>query len=381
MSNHTYEIIVKNGRLLLPENGISAGNLAVKEGNIVESAPEPFPDEDAKLVLDAHSAFVVPGLIDFHTHILFGVAPLAVPANDYMLSHGVTTVIDAGSGGVDSLKDSLRVMADAQLRALAFMHISRLGIPQLDMHGDLLDISNAAVEETAQAIRENHDRYLGVKVRYGPRGVIGDHGIKVIELAKEAAVKSESNVMVHINHYPGTELKEILDLLEAGDIITHCFHDHETLRITDIDDNILDEVWDARERGIIFDVAHGRGSFSFKVTSDALRQGFEPDVISSDLHLHSIKGPAFDLLTTMGKFLNLRMEPEAILRKATEVPANLIGKPELGSLNKGTPADCTVLKIEEGSFHFYDCYGNEELWPKRFTCLATIQNGKIVYQK
>ena len=217
-------------------------------------------------------------------------------------------------------------------------------------------------------------------VRYGPKRVIADHGIKVIELAKKAAVKGGCPLMVHINHYPGTELREILEMLDSGDIVTHCYHDHETLRITDRDGTILKEVEKARERGILFDVAHGKGSFGFRVAGNSISQGFEPDTISSDLHQLSINGPSYDLPTTMSKLLNLGMSPENILRKVTETPARVIGRPDLGTLNEGTPADISLFTITEGNFHFIDCYGNEADWPLSFSCLATIQNGHVVYE-
>ncbi len=381
MSSFPCDIMIKNG-LVYQENGrLEKSNLVIANGLIAQSSTAAYNESVATKVVDASGAFVVPGLVDLHAHVLYGVAPLAVPADNYFLKSGVTTVVDAGSTGIDSLEKSLRVIADSPVRLFMLLHISRIGIPSLDMMGDLVDIRNAAVDETADAIRAHPDLILGVKVRYGPKRVIGNNGITVIELAKKAAQKAGCPLMVHIGFYPGTELKEILGLLESGDIVTHCYHDHDSLGITGQNGVILKEVEKARERGILFDVGHGKGSFGFSVARDAIKQGFEPDTISTDLHQKSINGPAYDMPTTMSKLLNLGMSPESILRKVTEAPARIIGRPDLGTLNEGTTADISIFTIEEGNYHFTDCYGNEADWPLHFFCLATIQNGCLVYDK
>jgi len=381
MTAQSFDIIIKNGRVFKGNGFFEKSTIAIANGTIMLNTQAEVDERGAKKVIDANDAYVVPGLVDLHAHILYGLAPLAVPADDYFLKSGVTTVVDAGSTGVDMIDSSLSLLTSSAIRSYMLLNISRIGIPQSDMLGDLLDIGNAAVDETTAAVRAHPDLILGIKVRYGPVGVIGNNGIKVIELAKKAAKKAGCPVIAHINHYPGTELGEILSLLESGDIITHCYHDHETLRITRHDGVLLEEVQKARERGILFDVAHGNGSFGFTVARDALKQGFEPDTISTDLHQMSINGPSYDLPTTMSKLLNLGMTSESILTKVTESPARIIGRPELGSLNEQTPADISLFAVEDGHFNFTDCYGNKATWPLRFSCMATIQTGELVYKK
>jgi dihydroorotase len=203
-----------------------------------------------------------------------------------------------------------------------------------------------------------------------------------LPLARAIAVAESVGkpVMVHIGSAARmhVSLDEVLSLLRPGDIITHTYHGK--------DGGLLDEqcrvraaALAARARGVLFDVGHGAGSFSFAVARAALVQGFPPDVISSDLHTYSLLSPVGDLVTTMAKFMHLGMPLIDTVRRVTEAPAQVIGQARrLGHLAPGADADIAILRLESGAYRFKDCDGNVEQGAVRLSPVCTIKRGSLV---
>jgi dihydroorotase len=196
-------------------------------------------------------------------------------------------------------------------------------------------------------------------------------------IAKEAAEKVGRPLMVHIGSAPPTA-GQLLPVLRCGDILTHAFRGDPN-SLLNVDGNILPELIDAKQRGVILDLGHGAGSFSFDSARKMLDQGIEPDVISSDLHAASIHGPVYNLPTTMSKMLNLGMPLEGVIQAVTCNPARAIGyEKELGNLQVGTVGDITIMDIEKGTFEFQDCFNNQLQGERKLVPYFTIMGGEPI---
>jgi dihydroorotase len=349
-------------------------DVAVSDGRIAAVAEDLSPDR-AKRVLDVRDQIVCPGLIDIHAHVYAGVTTWGIRADSVCPRTGVTTVVDAGSPSWATLPGFRDyIAAPAKTRVLAYVHISGIGLVYGPV-GEMLDLAFADPERTAAAILENPDLTVGVKVRQG-KNQVGANGVSPLRLAIRAAELAKKPVMVHIGS--GVPLPDILNLLRAGDVLTHCFHgngDH----LLGPDEKVLPEAWEARKRGVLFDVGHGGGSFSFEIARAALDQGFVSDVISTDLHTSSIRGPAFDLPTTMSKMLFLGLSPEEVIERTTVAPARAIGRfPELGTLAVGAVADIAVLRLVDGEFVLTDTRRDRRVANRRIVATHTIRAGEIL---
>jgi len=196
----------------------------------------------------------------------------------------------------------------------------------------------------------NRDLILGIKVRMDRNAARGT-GIEGMRRARELADRVELPLMVHIAAGPPT-LREVVELMRPGDVLTHCFTGQN--RVIDDERRLLPFVREVWDRGVVMDIGHGTGSFSFEVAEAMLAQGLPPDVISSDIHQMSVQGPMFDLPTTMAKFLALGMSLDDVVERATSRAARAMNRPELGTLRVGGPADVALFRLREGSFTFYD---------------------------
>jgi dihydroorotase len=215
---------------------------------------------------------------------------------------------------------------------------------------------------------------VGIKVRLGYQ-MVGERGLPALRLAREAADRLDLPLMVHIIDLP-EPLPEILPLLRRGDIITHCFHG-ERNGILDGAGRVLRSVREAAERGVLFDVGHGVGSFSFEVGRKALADGLLPNTISSDLHAHNIDGPVFDLATTLSKFLHLGLPIEEVIRRATHNPARAIGWGDrIGTLAPGAQADIATFALAEGRFTLTDATGTSVQATQRLIPRHVIRAGR-----
>jgi len=373
-----YDLLLKGGKIIDKSQGISGKlDIAFAKGQIA-AIKVGIPAEQSAQVIDVTGKLVTPGLIDIHAHVFTNCTNLGIAVDDICPRTGVTTLVDAGSAGWVTLPGFRKYIIEQSItRVLCLVHISTLGLIYSGI-GEMLNIDYANTEAAAQAVAENRDVAIGVKVRQG-QSIVGENGFEPLRRAVKAAEISDTFVMVHIGSMPYT-LPEALKLLRSGDIVTHCFHGRET-GVLDENGKLLDEVRVARREGIIFDIGHGAGSFSFKTARVALDSDFPPDVISSDLHASSINGPVFDMPTTLSKFLYLGMPLEDVIEKSTAAPAKVIGREELGALKIGTTGDVAVFELVEGEFELRDAAGNTVTANQRLMPVLTIKDGRVIGER
>ncbi len=352
-----YDLVLKGGRVLDERNGVDAVlDVAIKAGKI--AAVGPGLAASASHVEDVGGAIVAPGLIDIHTHVYHKATSLSVDPGFISRRSATTTLVDAGSAGAgnyDGFRDY--VMAQSPYRILAFLNISFPGIFGFDkdvMIGEATLREMLPVHRCVAKIEENRDRIVGVKVRIGGP-VTGELSLGALELALEAANAVGLPLMTHIGTAPPS-YADVVSMLRPGDILTHCFRPDPNSALG-TDGKVLKEVRAARERGVLFDIAHGMGAFGYETTEGALKDGFLPDLISSDVHVIAVEGPGFDLLHTMSKLLNCGLTLPEVIGMSSNRPALAVRRPELGHLGVGAPADITVLKQVDSNYMFEDVVG------------------------
>ena len=371
-----YDLLIRGGRVLDPGRGVDrVADVAFLDGRVAAVEEGIDPDRAAD-ILDAVGALVVPGLIDLHAHVYWGGTALGVDAEEIGARSGTTTFVDAGSAGAGNFRGFRRhVIEPSRGRILAFLNISFAGIYALSRElfvpegedGRLLHIG-----ECVRVAREHADVVVGVKVRLGHYGS-GAAGLAPLAPALAAAEELGLPVMVHID-LPPPDLGEVLDRLRVGDVLTHCARPAPNAPVLD-DGRLRDEMVAARERGVVFDIGHGAGSFGFDVARRLLEQGFVPDVISSDVHAISVDGPAYDLLVTMTKLLALGLPLEEVVRRATAAPAAVLGRPDLGTLTPGAAGDATLLKLVDGEVDLIDATGERLRAGSAFALRGRVKAG------
>lgn len=352
-----YDLVLKGGRVLDERNGVDAVlDVAIKDGCI--AAVSENLAVAASRVEDVSGSIVAPGLIDIHTHVYHKATSLSIDANFIARRSATTTLVDAGSSGAgnyDGLRDY--VMARSPYRIFAFLNISFPGIFGFDKGLSLGEATFGAmlpVDRCVAKIEANRDRIVGVKVRIG--GPVTDtFGLGALELALEAAEAVGLPLMTHIGTAPPS-YADVVSMLRPGDILTHCFRPAPNAAL-DEDGKVLEAVQAARARGVLFDIAHGMGAFGYAIAEGALREGFPPDLISSDVHVIAVEGPGYDLLHTMSKLLNCGLSLPDVIGMSTSRPALAMRRPQLGHLGVGAPADITVLKQVASNYVFEDVEG------------------------
>lgn len=383
-----YDLLLKGGTVIDPSQGIHRRmDVALKDGKI--AALRDRIEEEAEEAINVSDKLVVPGLIDLHTHVYWGGTSLGVHADELSVRSGVTTFVDAGSAGAGNFAGfKEHVIETSRARIFAFLNIGFAGIfgfmgarpdGRATLVGELCDIRLANVGEAVRIGRAYPRHIVGIKVRAGIDGSCDFPGVEPIFTARRAAEELGKPLMAHIGLPPPTT-DTMLPILRSGDILTHAFRGDPN-SVLDGKGRPLPELVEARERGVIIDLGHGSGSFSFETARKMLDQGFLPDVISTDVHVLSINGPAYDLPTTMSKMLNLGMRLDDVIRACTHNPAKVIGyEDELGTLREGTAGDITVLELAEGAFEFRDAFRNKMLGRKKLRPTLTILKGKVLGQ-
>ncbi|MBZ5596333.1 MAG: amidohydrolase/deacetylase family metallohydrolase [Acidobacteriia bacterium] len=364
-----YSLVLRNGHVIDPSQGLHrVTDVAVQEGRIAAVGGALGP---GLVERDLRGKYVCPGLIDLHGHWWEGSSWGIDP--DICLNHGVTTVVDAGTTGFINFPAFRKTQVSAAtVRVLAFVNISGIGIPTT-LVGELEDIRFARPLETGRVIEGNRDLCVGVKLREGT--MTGRHGKEALEKALEAASFPGLRLMVHITK--GADTRHILGRLRPGDIVTHCFQGRGDGILAESDHHLLPEVVAARKNGVLFDVGHGAGAFSWDVARKAFEYFFYPDTISTDLHRFSIARWAFDMPSVMSKFLHMGMPLADVILKSTWAPALAIGRAgELGTLKPGAVADIFVFELEEGSFPLEDTHLRKESASRRIRPFLTIKDGR-----
>ena len=385
---------IAGGRVLDPARGIDAtGTVSIADGVItgvdvtggdassdgVASGDRASSDgargpAGERQVIDAAGLLVTPGLVDVHTHLFPGVSHYGVEPDAHCLGRGVTTAVDAGSSGAQTFPGLRRyVIERSRTRILAFLNIAVQGMISR-LVGELEDIRWASPEQAIARARENPGLIVGIKVRLGHQ-MVGNDPAPALRLAREAADALGLPLMVHvIDMRPA--LAWLLPYLGPGDLVTHCFHGNEG-GILDPGGRVLPAAVAARERGVLFDVGHGEGSFAYRVARSALAQGFPPDTISSDLHAHNVAGPVFDQAVTLSKLLHLGMPLEGVIRAATSTPAAAVRREtRIGALAAGREADVSVFELREGSWPLPDAAGATEVVERLLVPRMVIRAGQ-----
>ena len=367
-----YDLLIAGGEVLDPGAAIVGHyDLAISAGRVALVAPRIDPGL-AHRIVDARGQIVTPGLVDLHTHIYWGATYWGVEADPIAARTGVTTWLDAGSAGAYSFPGFRRYVGEAsRVRAFGLLNLSGIGLIAPTWEFANLDYCDVGL--AVEVVEANRDLILGIKARID-RNTTRGSGIRPLELARELADHVALPLMVHIGNGP-PPLEQIAALLRPGDILTHCFTggDH---RILDDAGLVREHVALLRDRGVLLDIGHGAGSFSYAVAEAALEQGIVPDVISSDIHQLSVQGPMYDLPTTLSKFLNLGMSLPDVVARATCRPAAVMRRPDLGTLKPGSPADIALFRMEQGDYTFHDVDMAPRRGTKRLVNTLTLVNGE-----
>jgi dihydroorotase len=373
-----YDLLLKGGTVIDPGQEVHAAlDVAFAQGMVAQVAGD-IPTWQASQVVEVPGALVAPGLIDLHVHVFEGISYLGVPPDSSCLAHGVTTVVDAGSSGADTFAGFRKYVIEmSETRILAQLNISAQGMLESEI-GELDELKWANVPKALQVIEKNRDLIVGIKVRLTRDSIVGQSaGLQPLYRAREAADATGLPIMVHPSMAWCASLDDVLQVMKGGDILTHSYHGHDT-GILDQDRRVRPAVREARERGVLFDVGHGAGSFSWDVCETALAQGFLPDTISSDLHTGNINGPVYDLATVVTKFLHLGLSLDEALSRVTCVPAGLIGRSgHIGTLKVGNWGDAAVFDLQEGRFELADCHKQVRLGRQRLAPRLVIVRGHL----
>jgi dihydroorotase len=374
----SYDLLVKGATLIDPAHGIQAPADVAFAGGLVAAVGKDLPASQASSTVDASGHLIAPGMVDLHVHVFDGVSFLGVPPDPTCLARGVTTVVDAGSAGADTFPGFVKYVIEVSAtRIFAQLNISSQGMLSPAI-GELDDLQWASVPRALQMIEQHRDLILGVKVRLTRDSVVGKSaGLQPLYRAREAADAAELPIMVHPQGAWCASLDDILAVMKDRDILTHSYHGRSH-GILDEQNKVRRSVRKARERGVVFDVGHGAGSFSWQVCETALAQEFPPDTISSDLHTGNVNGPVYDLATTVSKFLHLGFSLEDALAKVTASPAQVIGMADrIGTLAVGAWGDAVVLGLEEGAFELRDCHDQVRTGRQRLVPRTVIKDGRI----
>ncbi|MCE2402938.1 amidohydrolase/deacetylase family metallohydrolase [Candidatus Poribacteria bacterium] len=376
------DLIIKNGTLIDPTQGIHAPKDVAFTDGCVSTVSDAIPSSEARDVVNADGCYVTPGLIDLHVHVFHGVSHFGIEPDPTCLARGATTVVDAGSAGADTFPGFRKYVIDvSDTRILAQLNISSQGMLTREI-GELENPDYADVDKACRMIEQHRDIMLGVKVRLTRESIVGERaGMQPLHKAREAADAAGLPMMVHPQDAWCQSIDDILAVMGKRDILTHCFHDM-ACGILGENGKIRDSVHAAIERGVIFDVGHGAGSFSWDVVEKAMEQGVEPTTISSDLHVYNINGPVYDLVNVVNKFLYLGMSLDDALAKVTSVPADTILMPgQVGTLAAGAWGDAVVFEMREGEFQLVDASGKAKTCRQKLEPIVVIKGGKVYRQK
>ena len=325
-----------------PEGAI---DLLIDGDGSIAKVGRDLPRDSGAEHLAGNGAFVSPGWCDLHVHVWHGGTDISIRPRQCGLERGVVTLVDAGSAGEANFAGFREfVIEPAAERIFAFLNIGSIGLVACNRVSELIDIRSIDVERTLACVEANRDVIRGIKVR-ASHVILGSWGITPVKVAKKVARIARLPLMVHVGEPPPI-LDEILELLDPGDIVTHCFNGKPGGNILD-DDQIYALAEKCAAGGVVLDVGHGAASYSFRVAEVAIKRGLLPQTISTDLHLRCLEHPVWDLATTMAKLLAAGMPFEEVVAAATVRPMAILGLPTSDLLAPGRRAEFTVFDVVE----------------------------------
>ena len=369
----TYDLLLRGGHVIDPANNMDGrADVGISDGKIAAVGRDLDPAKSEK-TLDVTGLYVTPGLIDIHTHPFSPqgseLSP-RIPPDQYGLPTGTTTLVDCGSSGSTTMgifRD--RVVNPTRCRVLSFINICTVGM----IRDSEQNVEHLQVEACAEAIEQNRDIIVGIKSAHymGPGWESIDNAVAAGEIAGVPVIVDARTLETR----PYDEM--VLEHLRPGDIVTHMYRAfHPTL---DENGKVQRYLFEARERGVIFDVGHGAAGFYWRNAVPAMEQGFGPDTISTDAHNGNYYIQRANMPITMSKLMTLGMSLEEVVRRSTVEPAQVINRPELGSLNIGAEADVAAFALEEGDFPFVDSDRTVRMGSRRLDCRLTLRAGEIMW--
>ena len=369
-----HELVLKSGRVIDPSQGIDrVADVAFDGGRIAAIGPALEGVEERICT----GLIVTPGLIDLHTHVYWGGTSLGVDVDAYARQSAVTTSVDTGSAGPGNFPGfRAHVIERAKSRVLVYLHVSFAGIYAFSptiMVGESHDMRLMAAREAVAVAKANPESIIGIKVRVG-RHASGPSGIQPLGVALDVADATGLPLMVHIDEPPPT-YADVVDRLRKGDILTHCFRPFPNAPGY-ADGRVREAVLAARARGVLFDIGHGMGSFSWDTARKMVAAEFLPDTISSDVHAMCIHGPAWDLLRTMTKFLALGLSLPEVVARTTLNAATALRRPALGTFAIGAIGDASVIALEDHAIDLEDVMGEIVPHPQRLTAKGMVIGGR-----
>jgi dihydroorotase len=374
-----YDLLIRGGHVIDPKNKIDGvRDVAIAKGKIAAVAAG-IPASRARQVVDATSLYLTPGLVDIHAHVFAGTmdseytGALSVRPDAFTFRSGVTTVVDAGSAGWRNFAQLKEQIIDkSRTRVLAMVNIVGRGMGGRNTVEQ--DTSDMEPERTAAVARQYKDLVVGIKIAHyaGPEWIAVE---RAVEAGKLAGVPVMVDFATFRPERPFQDL--VLKKLRPGDIYTHTYLG--AVPMLDENGKVLPYLFEAQKRGVIFDVGHGGGSFLFRQAVPAIRQGFVPDSISTDLHVSSMNAGLKDMLNLMSKFLNMGMSLHDVVLRSTWNPAREIRREEFGHLSVGAAADVAVLRLATGDFGFIDSAGRRLRGTRKLVGELTLKEGRVAW--
>ena len=368
-----FDTVITGGQVVDPGAGlVGKMDVGIRGGRIAEVASG--LDATGASVIDATGQIVTPGIVDLHTHVWWGATYWGIEPDPVAARSGVTTWLDVGSAGAYSFPGFREYIVErSKSRVFSLLNLSAIGLIAPTWEFNNLDYCDVELAETI--VEANRDIILGIKARID-RNTTRGVGIRPLEIARELADRVNLPLMVHIGGAPPT-LDEVIPLLRPGDMLTHCFTGQDMKIVSDA--GIPNEkILELHARGLILDIGHGTGSFSYESAEKMLAAGILPDVISSDIHQLAVQGPAFDMPTVMSKFLNLGLTVDEVIERTTTAPAKAMRRPDLGTIKPGSFADIALFRLEEGEHVFHDVHMNQRTGGKRLISTLTMIEGQVL---
>ena len=377
---------------------MTTGEMLIRGGNIVDPASNLFGKGDllirgdkiarvsltggltADKVIDADGCMVVPGLIDYHTHVFSNGTAIGLNADSAFLPQGVTCVVDQGSAGVTNYENFINTaVANSQVKIFSYLHASPAGLETLPRSLEIVNPKCFNAPASKVLFDKYNGQLLGLKIRQS-KEIVGDLGLEPLRATIKMAEEIGCNVVVHTSN-PPSDIEDLLALLRPGDVFTHVYQGKGSTIINDRG-KVRQAFHEARKSGIIFDTADGRGHYAFSVIKAALADAFGPDIISTDVVQHSIfERTVFGLPLVITKYLNLGVSIQDIIRACTATPARILGmEGRIGTLALGADADVTVFKLKDMQLDLEDIFGEKLMCNQVFMPLMTVCNGRIAYR-